>query len=469
METADKQTSLIAVARAASLAACLFCFSVSLGWCQAPSPSSRPCRVQPTTFDGWNAERMSNAWVTLTFVPQLGGRLMQVELGGHSYLFVNPRYKGQDIPPSVGAPLGRWFNYGGDKIWPMPFGKKDEQHWAGPVSGPLDDGVYRLTVLSQGPRCTVRLDGPPDPQKGLQYAREISIGRDSPEILFHAEMKNIAAYPIQWGMQSVTQYDLSDPQNPALYNHKFWAFTPANPHSAYLGQYHVSGGLSRDPSFSVRDGLFTLHWLYLDSEVWIDSPGGWAAMVDGSSHYAMVERFPYDADAHYPGHATVIFYKNGPSFRLSAGGTPEWTLANTVDTPYYMEAEINSPMVTLKPDAMDTEWFPARMRGELRSVTYAGVVGDPLTAITAPRGVSLEGAFGVFFAGRLMARLYDKGGIEIGVVPIATVSPLHFVSLNQTIPASSSTVRISIHLKDFQGRDRGPLGEAWVKTKKNGL
>jgi len=123
--------------------------------------------------------------VRLAIVPQLGGRLMQVTFGGHSYLFVNPQYKGKYFPPS-GNNNGKWFNYGGDKLWPLPEGRQDEQHWAGPASDLLDDGEYQLTVLSHDSTCAVRLDGPADPVTGLQYSREISIGSDSPQISFLA-------------------------------------------------------------------------------------------------------------------------------------------------------------------------------------------------------------------------------------------------------------------------------------------
>ncbi|MGH9403183.1 MAG: hypothetical protein ACRD2P_13845, partial [Terriglobia bacterium] len=279
---------------------------------QAATRDFPPCRVQAATFDGWSAEQMSNRWETLTLVPQLGGRLMQVKFGGHAYLFVNPKYRGQYIPPSEGAPAGKWFNYGGDKIWPMPEGDWDEQHWTGPLSDPLDDGVYVLKVLSQGANCTVEMQGPADPRTGLRYRRDITIGADNPEVRFHAVMENAAGYPITWSIQSVSQYDLSDPENPLSYNHNFWAYTPVNPESAYLNQFHVRAGLARDPSFAVKNNLFSLHWLYLQNEVWVDSPGGWVALVDGASQFAMIERFHYDPHQNYPGKATVIFYKNGP-------------------------------------------------------------------------------------------------------------------------------------------------------------
>lgn len=436
---------------------------------QMPSPGFPSCRVQAVTFDGWKAEQMSNRWETLTLVPDLGGRLMQVKFGGHAYLFVNPKYRGQYIPPSEGAPAGKWFNYGGDKIWPMPEGNRDEQHWTGPLSGPLDDGAYVLKVLSQGTRCAVEMQGPADPRTGLRYRRDITIGENSPEISFHAVMENTAGYPITWSMQSVSQYDLSDPENPSSYNRDFWAYTPVNPESAYLNQFHVRAGLARDPSFAVKNNLFSLHWLYLQNEVWVDSPGGWVALVDGASQFAMVERFHYHPHGNYPGKATVIFYKNGPMVSLDTDGMPNLPAVKTEDVPYYMEAELNSPVVTLKPGgsyAMDTEWQPTRMTAALSGVTWAGAVGQPLTATTTADGLLLAGSFGVFFPGQLVVRLFDKRGVELGVVPAGPVSPIKLLDLSEHIPAPPTTARVAIHVQDSSGIDRGSLGEAWVQPGK---
>lgn len=443
------------------LAALILLANVCVLLTAGASGSPAGCRVEAVRFDRWNAERISNSFVTLTFVPELGGRLMQVTFGGHPFLFVNPRYKGQHLPLS----RQKWFNYGGDKDWPMPEGTEDERHWAGPVSGPLDDGAYALSVVSQGKRCAVRMRGPQDPVTGLQYSRDVSIGGGSPEISFHAVMKNVTGYPIHWSIQSVTQYDLSDARNPADYNHDFWAYTPVNPHSVYLKHFHVRDGLAGDPSFSVENGLFSLHWLYLQSEVWIDSPGGWLAVVDGSSRYAMVERFHFVSGADYPRNATVIFYKNGPALSFDATGTAKLTPANPQDVPYYMEAEINSPVVSLAPGqsyAFDTEWFPTRAAPGISGVTYAGAVDSPLSAQAIADGVRLVGTFGVFFPGHLEVRLFDRQGAAVGVVSAGTVTPLEPVRLSRTIPAPPRIVRVSIHLIDQSGVDRGPLGEATV-------
>jgi hypothetical protein len=426
------------------------------------------CTVQPVVYEGWQAQQVANDWVQLTFVPQLGGRLMQVTFNGHAYLFVNPVYKGKYISPAEAA--GRWINYGGDKIWPLPEGNDDEQHWQG-ASTPLDDGAYTFSVLSQGAKCTVRLEGPPDPPTGLQYTREISIGSDSPQISFHAITRNFTGHSITWSVQSVSQYNLSDAKDPTQYNHQFWAFTPLNPRSSYLLGYHARDGLANDPAYSVKDGLFRLNWKYLESEVWLDSIAGWVALIDGATQYAMVEKTKHVLGGDYPDKATVIFYKNGPTVELDAKGMPYLTSTSLEKTPYYMEAELNSPMAVLGPGEsyfFDTNWFPSRLSGDFTTVTDAGLVGKPMVARRMGDKIELSGAFGVFFPGELKAYLYDEGGVEASEVALQAVQPQDPVALHQAIAAARNIARVSIHLVDSNGVDRGALGEVFVTINDEG-
>jgi len=424
-----------------------------------PQPN---CAVHAVTFHGWPAQEMANEWVNLVFVPQLGGRLMQVTFAGHPYLFVNPQFEGKIIPSRQAA--GRWINYGGDKIWPLPEGNDDEQHWTG-ASTPLDDDAYQFSILSQGTICTVRMDGPPDPPTGLQYSREVSISGDSPEISFHAITKNYTGHSIAWSVQSVSQYDLANPTIAKDYNHDFWAFTPVNPNSSYLLGYHARDGLANDPSYGVKAGLFRLNWKYIESEVWVDSTAGWVAIVDGASNFTMVEKTRYVDHAEYPSKASVIFYKNGPTVELDSAGMPHLSPLDQKETPYYMEAELNSPMANLGPGetyTFDTHWFPCRMGTDLHTVTEAGAVGKPLTVERSGEAIQLIGGFGVFFSGTLEAHLYDRGGSEQEVVSVGAVTPRKPLNLKTSIPASRKIVRLSLHLVDEHRVDRGALGEAFV-------
>lgn len=423
-----------------------------------------PCRVQPTKYKGWDAQELSNRWMQLIIVPQNGGRLMQVTFNGHAYLFNNPKLAGKYFPPTS----GKWFNYGGDKLWLLPEGNNDEQHWVG-NSDLIDDGPVSFRKVSEGERCEVELTGPADPQTGIQFQRTILLDSDSPRIQFHANMKNITGHMVEWSMQSVSQYDTSDRTAPeqTRVNHDFWTFTPANPSSSYLNRYHVRFGPAENPSASVRDdGLFVVHYMHLAAELWLDSQDGWLAVVDGSTRYAMVERFEYEAARPYPGKASVIFWTNGAEMRVNSDGVPSLS-ADPDSNPIYLEAELNSPMCRLHPGEscnFDTEWFPTRAGNDFRGVTDAGVVMHPLQAALENGKVRLSGSFGVFFEGHLVAHFYDEHGSSIGAASMAGVSPTEPVALDIAVSPPAPAARVSLHLEDAAGVDRGALAEVPIST-----
>lgn len=440
------------------------------------NPKGADCRAEAVVYQGWQAQQISNRWVQLILVPQNGGRLMQVTFAGHAYLFVNPKFAGKYFPPSS----SQWFNYGGDKLWLLPEGENDEQHWVG-NSDLLDDGPFTFRKLSEGERCEVELTGPSDPQTGIQFTRTIRLDADSPRIGFHASMKNTTGHTLEWSMQSVSQYDASASGAPGsehaaqrnndLMNHDFWTFTPANRNSGYLNRYHVRFGPAENPAASVRDdGFFTVHYVHMAAELWLDSTEGWLAAVDGKTQYAMVERFQYDVNRPYPGKASVIFWTNGPEVRLNSDGNP--SLSSDPDaSPYYLEAELNSPMCRLRPGescTFETEWFPTRSGTEFHGVTDAGIVIRPLRATGMENGkIKLSGSFGVFYSGRAVAHFYDEHGHSVGITPIVDVDPSKAVSLDTEISSPPKSARLSIHVVDENGLDRGALQEVPVSSPDN--
>lgn len=429
---------------------------------QAKSQGPATCRVEPVEYKGWQAQQMSNPWVQLIFIPQNGGRLIQFNFAGHPYLFVNPQYAGKYFPPDQ----SKWFNYGGDKIWLLPEGNDDEQHWVG-GSDVIDDGPFTFRKISEGKECEIELVGPADPQSGIQFSRRIRIEADSPRVKFVAVMKNITGHDLEWSMQSVSQYDTSAGAGQASINPDVWGFTPANPASSYLNRYHVRYGPAQNSAVSVRDdGLFSVHYVHMAAELWIDSPGEWLAVVDGGTQYAMVERFRFDKHKPYPGRASVIFWTNGRGLSLNNEGEPVLNEGEEGGPPYYMEAELNSPLCKLRPSEsceMETEWFPARATTEFRGVSDAGILMRPLLAQRSESGkIKLSGSFGVFFPGRLIARLYDEHGRSLGAMPIGDVSPAELVPLETEIAPDPKTARLSLHLEDKNGIDRGPLQEVKV-------
>ena len=429
-------------------------------------PANSACRVEPADYKGWHAQRLSNRWVQMIVLPQNGGRLIQVIFAGYSYLFVNPKYEGKYLPPSQ----SQWFNYGGDKLWLLPEGNDDEQHWVG-NSDVLDDGVYSFRKISEGEHCEVELTGPADPRTGIQFQRTIRLDATSPRILFHATMKNTTGHTVQWSMQSVSQYDTANPGAPSQMNHDFHAFTPANPASSYLNRYHVRFGPAENRAASIRDdGLFSLRYVHMAAELWLDSTAGWLAVVDGSSKYGMVERFQFEESRAYPGKASIIFWTNGPEVKLNAEGIASMSPGED-GGPHYLEAEINSPLCRLRPGetcSLETEWFPSRVGSEFHAATDAGVVVQPLRATHRENGkIKVSGAFGVFFAGRLVAHLYNEQGAELNSVPVADVDPVELVTLETEIASPDKSARISLHLEDWAGLDRGSFQEVPVGSQEN--
>jgi hypothetical protein len=321
------------------------------------------------------------------------------------------------------------------------------------------------------------MTGPQDAQTGVQIVRTISIEPDSPRIRFRAVMKNITGHSLDWSMQSVSQYDTSaggasagvdtnaTNQTPR-FNRDFWTFTPANPASSYLNRYHVRFGPAQNSAVRVRkDGLFTVRYVHMAAELWLDSKDGWVAVVDGATGYAMVERFRYEENATYPGKASVIFWTNGPELRLSSEGIPSMSTDSDAG-PYYLEAELNSPMCHIRSGescALETEWFPTRAGSDFKGATEAGVFMRPLQANDAGNGkVKLTGSFGVFYSGSLVARLYDEHGRSLGNMPVMNVTPAAAVSVETELQPKSKAARVSLHLQDENGVDRGALGEVFI-------
>jgi hypothetical protein len=92
----------------------------------------------------------------------------------------------------------------------------------------------------------------------------------------------------------------------------------------------------------------------------------------------------------------------------------------------------------------------------------------PLRAAGLQNGhITLSGAFGVFYSGRLMAHFYDVHGRPVGVMQVAEVTPTEAVSLQSEISPPEKSARVSLHLIDEAGIDRGALQEVPVTQDKH--
>jgi len=88
----------------------------------------------------------------------------------------------------------------------------------------------------------------------------------------------------------------------------------------------------------------------------------------------------------------------------------------------------------------------------------------PLTVVRAAENIEISGGFGVFFPGELRVFMYDAEGTERYEIPLESVRPQDAIDVHQTIAASPGIARISVHLIDTSGLDRGALGEVSLTT-----
>ena len=434
-----------------------WCLVLLLLWMPGCIARAAGCVVTPVSFQGWQAQEVRNEHVSLLFVPQLGGRLMQVTFDGHPYLFVNPAFRGKYIPPAEAH--GGWINYGGDKVWPMPEGTGDEHHWV-LASTAIDDLPATFEVIRQDSHCAVQLKGTPDPITGLQLIRTVDLDAASSQISFDAGMRNASLHPIEWSIQSVTQYNVADAHDPETWNRRFWAFTPMNSSSTYPDGFHVRSGLADDPSFQPANGLFRLHWGYFSNEVWLDSSAGWLAVVDGATDFGMVEQFHVDPHGDYPGKATVIFYKNGPSVNFGPSGVATVARPTAADTPFYMEAEINSPIIALAPGqsyVFHTAWHPVHIHRAPIAVTDAGIVTQALSAVRHTATLHLEGNFTPFNNGSLQVVVYGRSGQVLRIQSVTAVHGGDIQALSVDMPVVPDAARVVLQLLDASGQDLGVL------------
>jgi hypothetical protein len=108
------------------------------------------------------------------------------------------------------------------------------------------------------------------------------------------------------------------------------------------------------------------------------------------------------------------------------------------------------------------------VESEFHGATDAGIVVRPLRATRLESGkLKVSGAFGVFFPGHLVAHLYNEHGAELDRVEVKDVDPAELAGLETEIAPAGKPARISLHLEDWNGLDRGSLQEVPVASGEN--
>lgn len=413
------------------------------------------CALRKVNFEGWPAQELANGLVQVLVVPEIGGRIIQVRLGEESFLYVNPRLRGQIFPPEQNGRDSGWKNYGGSKVWPAPQGWSSDQEWPGPPDPILDGSPFDCRVVEESPQSSaIQLTSPHDEYTGLTFSREIRIFRGSAEVQISHTMTNTSRRPIRWSIWQVTQQGA----HPDLA-----VFLPAT-------TFHKMFGDQEYPSLTVdpHRKLLRLQFADVVAKFGVMPEAGWAATLDSRRQTVFAETFRLFPGLPYPDDAAVEFWINGHGTCTIHGDRYD-----SSDDPGgcdpFVETEILSPMAELRPDekySFVIRWHCARIQAhEIARVNPCAALATRLKVTRQGEELHVTGSFGIFHTGRLeLVSLLRSGKVRM-VHPLGAVSPLEPCVVDATVPNARDLSRVSLRLRDPKGVLLGTVDQADISPR----
>lgn len=438
------------------------------GYAQRKPVLQDEARIEKTQYKGWDVYRLTNGIISLYIAPQIGGRAIQLRLGEKEFFFVNPDLAGKVLPESRNNPSAGWANYGGDKVWPAPEGWANDDQWPSIPYYVLDGSKFDFATVTETPaEVAVRVTSPRDPRTGVQFERTFHVYAGTTRIKVEQVMRNISHRQIRWGIWHLTQHDAADAEDSSKPNPELYMYVPVSPHSLYPHGYTHIYGDARHPSDELIDEgrLLRIHYLYRVGKVGLDSNAGWMAVVNGQKNIGLVENFKYFPDQDYPDQASVEEWNDGPG-TISRTAFDQILPDDPRRTPYFLEAEVLSPLATLDPGEQHefaVTWSPTSVPNPVLEAVWAGAVSEPLRASVEGNQVTLRGVFGVFSPGAIEAQFYNAHGEIIERQTLQSVDPREVVRLDKTVPLSADAYRVSILVRDADGENLGFLGNVILK------
>jgi hypothetical protein len=407
-------------------------------------------------FLGWKAYEISNGFIRLVAVPDIGGRIMAYDLGSYPYLYVDRQLAGKLFTPEENqgdGSIGAWKNYGGDKTWPSPQGWDNDEQWAGPPDCILDTGRYRLDEFNADDESArIKMTSPAGSPTGVQITRQFTIHSGSSRVSLDLAFHNISQRKIRWSIWDVVQLAAErvtadgrlSPQGECVVT------APLNPQTKFEQGYYVMFGDAQNPQWKSnrQTGLFIGDYKWEIGKVGLDSRGGWAAFVNKSNQQAFAARYPAFEGVEYPDDGSGVEF-------WTVGRGKVANLDYEKSDIYLMEVEILSPFQHIEPGQTATfkiEWGACRCPGPIVKVTEGGCIGTDLRLERMGEQIHILGEFGVFDEGQLQLDWIGPSNLTLRSLDLGAVSPLNVVSLNEmfSIPEGASRARLVVQTYDGQ-------------------
>ena len=420
------------------------------------------CRIQHTSFHGWDAVRLSNGLVSLVAVPDVGGRIMACDLGDYPYLWFDRNLAGKlfSAEENMGdGSISAWKNYGGGKTWPAPQGWDSPDQWHGPPDPVLDTGPYTLeTVDSSAAAAAIRMTSQPDPRTGVRISRQVTLHAGGGRVSLHLEMTNVSDQERSWSIWDVVQVDAArrNPDGSESHSEQAWLYIPTNPDSVFERGYNVMFGEEDNPEWQpdVRPDLLGAQYLYRVGKIGVDSTAGWIAFVNRDTDYAFCQCFTHLPGEEYPDDgATVECWTTGHGEPVAGLDFGKLNL-------FHMEAEILGPLRKMAPgetQSLEIDWYVARCPGPIVNVTSAGCAHQTLQADSIDAGIRLTGVYGLFHLGNVQLNWLDGDGGAVAGETLALVNPLNVLRVDCVRRPPAGAQAAQLILCDPQGEPIAPL------------
>lgn len=389
-------------------------------------------------YHGWKAFRLTNGMVTVVVVPDMGGRVIEYKLGGHSFLWADP---GEPPQKATGREASTaWRDFGGYKAWPAPQAK-----WTPPpdaAAAAFDSGPWtgKITV-PQGRSAEVELTSPEDRSSGLQVTRTVQLFGGSSRVQITEKFTNRSGKPAEWAIRQATQLVGIVEQGAAI-DGKSRVYLPLSPNSKLRDGYRLEGTGGGAQFKVLSDRLLQAAYQGQGAVAFADAQAGWVAAVDEAHGYAFVQRFGVSPLGNYPEDGSTV------GIRVTA-------------KPPCLEVSLFSALRTLQPEEsleVSTDWYAARVSGPVVSCSDVAAVREPLKLTRKDNKLRLTGTLGVFAPGSLALNLQDGSGTAIGQPTLVKVSPAEEVKLDQVVPEEPAAKKLVVELQNGRGTPLGEVG-----------
>lgn len=272
--------------------------------------SAGQVRIEKLNYRGWEESYvLTNGQVELIVVPKIG-RVMSCRFSdGENILWENPELFGKDLPEESPE---KWFNFGGDKVWPGPqgeFKKVTGRNW--PPDEFFDGRSCSVEIVKNG----LKLITPVSRYYGARLTREFVMDEESSLIHIKHRMEKINIPVVDMTIWSVTQ--IKTPE--AVY-------VPLNPKSKFPEGYQLFDNCAEKAENLDKAGLFlkVVRNPKYSFKVGLDTKDGYMAAV--YKNVLFMQHFKFEHNKEYPDSGCSVEVYSNP------------------DPLAYMEMEILSPL-----------------------------------------------------------------------------------------------------------------------------